>query len=47
MRIKDMAQTVYGKVDEATKSNVRSHLDQLRKRGIARAVDKGAWEIIP
>lgn len=47
MPIKDMAQAVYGKADDATKSNVRSQLDQLRKRGVARAVDKGAWEIIP
>lgn len=43
--IADVAREVYGTTEERDRAKVRSHLDQLKRRGLARAVEPGKWEI--
>lgn len=44
--IVDVAREVYGSTKEPARAKVRSHLDQLKKRGLAHAVEPGKWEIL-
>lgn len=43
----DMALALYAKVDDTTRANVRSQIDQLKKRGLVRAIADGVCEVIP
>jgi hypothetical protein len=42
----DIAKELYGNDDARTKSNVRSTVNNLKKRGMVRAVGVGAYEIV-
>lgn len=42
--IKDLASDLYGTDDDKSRGKVRSLLDQLKRRGKARAVEHGLWE---
>lgn len=42
-----MAIALYGEASQKAKSNVRSQCAQLKKEGLARAVEDGLWEVIP
>lgn len=46
MPIKDLAVTLYGVADKKTAANVRSLLDQLKRRNLVRNTGVGEWEAI-